>query len=200
MPIKKILVPLAGRYDPADPESLEEPALETAFMVGRRMSAHVEAMCIEAEPSEARAHLTPWIPQLAIERLINDLEEESDRRRENARLLFDTVTARIDAPRLSTPDRKNRFSVDFLETVGSVREPLATRGRLADLIVTACPPSGRDLDKPLVLEVALRETGRPLLISHTEAPAAFGRKVAVAWNGSAEASRAVGLVPTSTVE
>ena len=39
MPIRKTLVPLSGQYDPADLESLEKPALETAFNVGLRLSA-----------------------------------------------------------------------------------------------------------------------------------------------------------------
>ena len=53
MSVRRILVPLSGQYSPNDPVSLEFPALETGFLVGRKFDAHVEVFCIEAEPSEA---------------------------------------------------------------------------------------------------------------------------------------------------
>lgn len=193
MTIRKILVPLSGQYDPADPEALEEPALETALIVARRLNAHVEVFCIEAEPSEAHGHLAPWIPRLAVEQLLDTIEEESDKRRERARALFEAVTLRFKAPRISKPDREAGFSVNLLEQAGDIGGSLSIRGRLADLIVTACPPLERDGGVPPLLSVALRETGRPVLISREAASETFGERVAVAWNGSAEASRAVGL-------
>jgi len=49
MPIRKVLVPLSGQHDPADPDSPERPALETAFLLGRRLDAHVEVCCIKAD-------------------------------------------------------------------------------------------------------------------------------------------------------
>lgn len=59
MSIKKILIPLSGQYDPADPESLDKPALVTAFNVGRHLNAHVEVFCIEAELTRAQSRLSP---------------------------------------------------------------------------------------------------------------------------------------------
>jgi nucleotide-binding universal stress UspA family protein len=41
--------------------------------------------------------------------------------------------------------------------------------------------------------VALRETGRPVLISSSAASDTFGKRIAIAWEGSAEAVRAVNL-------
>ncbi len=193
MPIRKILVPMSGQYDPADPESLEKPALETAFNLGRRFNAHVEVFCMEAQPSEARGHLAPWMPRLAVEDLLNMIEKESDKRRERARELFEAVAGRFSAPRISQPDPEAGFSVCFLEQVGEIGGSLSIRGRLADLIVTACFPLDEYASVPPMLEVALRETGRPLLISRSTVSKNFGQKIAIAWNGSAEAARAVDL-------
>jgi nucleotide-binding universal stress UspA family protein len=44
-----------------------------------------------------------------------------------------------------------------------------------------------------MLEVALRDTGRLVLICLMKASETIGRRVAVAWDGSVEASRAVAL-------
>jgi nucleotide-binding universal stress UspA family protein len=191
--IRKILVPLSGQYDLADPEGLEEPALETALIVARRLNAHVEVFCIEAQPSEARGRLAPWMPRLAVEEFLDMIEAESDKRRERARALFESVATRFNAPRTLNPDPEAGFSVNMLEQVGDIGGSLPIQGRLADLIVTACPPLDRSGGVPPLLEASLRETGRPVLISRQAATDTFGEKIAVAWNGSAEASRAVGL-------
>lgn len=193
MAIRKILVPLSGQYDPEDPESLEQPALETGFVLGRRFDAHVEVFCIEAERSDTRTQLAPWIPGAAVDELLDTIDVESDRRRHRARTLFDTVSARFKPPALLQPGANDGFSANFIERVGEVRRSLAVSGRLADIIVTARPPLAADTDRPLMLEVALRETGRPVLICSKTTGDTFGQHVAVAWNGSAEASRAVAM-------
>ncbi|MEE4144062.1 MAG: universal stress protein, partial [Halieaceae bacterium] len=88
------------------------------------------------------------------------------------------------------------FSVNFLEQEGTVGGSLSVRGRLADLIVTASFPLGHkhlNGGVPPLLEVALRGTGRPLLLSPQKTVETFGNKIAIAWNGTVEAARAVGL-------
>jgi len=45
MPLGKILAPLSGQYDLDGPNSLERPALEITFLLGR---------CLDAQESTAR--------------------------------------------------------------------------------------------------------------------------------------------------
>ena len=193
MPIRKILVPLSGQYDPADLESIERAACETAFSIGSRLDAHVEVLCIEVRAGEARDEMARWMPHLAIEDLLSRIEAESDQRRARARELFAAVSDAFSAPSSSDPDPDAGFSVNFIEREDEGGGSLAARGRLADLIVAAGYSLGRDGGIPGILEIALRETGRPLLIAPSLAGKIFGQKVAIAWNGSAEAARAVGL-------
>lgn len=194
MAIRKILVPLSGQYDPEDPESLEKPALETAIALGRRLSAHVEVFCIAAQPSETFGYLSPWLPTYGMKDVLDMVAKESDKRRERAATLFEQVASAFSAPRLSAPEANTvaGFSVNFIKQVGTVHASVPVRGRLADLIVTACLPVEQNGIMPTILEAALRETGRPVLISPPNACEAFGKKIAIAWNGSAEAARAVG--------
>lgn len=192
MQVRKILVPLSGQYDPADPESLELPALATAFDLGRRFGAHVEVFCVEALSSEGRRQMPRWVPRLAVDDLIDMIEKEDDNRRQRARALFKATAERYSAPERSEPVRGAGFSVDFVEVIGEVNQSFPSRGRLADLIVTACFPLERHFDVPTLLEVALRETGRPVLVAPPAARTLLGKKIAIAWNGSAEAARAVG--------
>ncbi len=65
---------------------------------------------------------------------------------------------------------------------------LARRGRVSDLIVVGCaaPEGSRTL-----LELALRSTGRPVLLVPARSGAIPGRRIAIAWNGSIESARAL---------
>ena len=156
------MVPLSGQYDPADPESLEMPALETAFDLGRRFGSHVEVFCVEALPSEAQRQMPWWMPRLAVDDLIDMIEKKGDMRRQRARDLFKSTVERYSVPERSRPLHGDGFSVEFLKVIGEVDDSLPSRGRLADLIVTACFPLAQHGTVPPLLEIALRETGRPL--------------------------------------
>ncbi len=191
MTTRKILVPMSGSYDPANPQVLEQPALETGFVIAQGLDAHLEVFCIEADPGDTQSRLAPWMPELAVDQLLNMIEWENDARRTRSRELFETVADQFKAPRISTPSARKGFSVSFLEQTGTLRNWLTARGRLADLIVTACPPLEDESGVPPILEISLRETGRPVLISRETAIKTFPRTVAIAWNGSAEAARAV---------
>lgn len=46
MDIRKILVPLSGRFDPADSESLDAPALQTALGLARHLDARIEVLSV----------------------------------------------------------------------------------------------------------------------------------------------------------
>lgn len=192
MTIRKILVPLIGRHARELPTALDRPALDMAFVAGRALDAYVEVFCIEAPAAEPHAQMAPWLPGAAVDRVLDAINHENAERRARAAAAFEAAVARHRAPRGASPDAATGFCVDFVERVGDVGGSLGIRGRLADLIVTA-KSEAADGRIPLLLEVALRETGRPVLIAAGEAADDLGRRVALAWNGSAEASRAVAL-------
>ncbi len=193
MTIRKILVPLSGQYDPEDPAALDRPALDTGFTLGARFKAHVEVFCVESDVSFDRAPLAPWVPGHAMEDLIDWIEKLSEQRRTRARAAFDAAVKRWQPLRSKRPSASAGPSVEFLEQVGDVRDSIAYRGRLADLIVTANSSNEFGARVPPILDAALRETGRPVLISPPDVGQGIGDRVLIAWNGSSEASRAVAL-------
>jgi len=193
MSIRKILVPLSGQYDPEDPVSLERPALETAFRLGRRLRAHIEVVCIEAESQQAHENVAPWIPGGAVKSLIDAIEAESNQRRVRARELYETVCQEFDATQAIAPGIHPHTTANFLEQFGDIRDSLVLRGRLSDLIVTACPPIDWKGTLPLILDGALRQSGRPVLVSPPLTLPTLGDRIAIAWNGSAGSMRAVSM-------
>ena len=69
---------------------------------------------------------------------------------------------------------------------------MATCGRLADLIVAPRGDIDSDVEDEVALETALFHSGRPLLLAPPTPSNDFGERIAIAWDGSAEAARAVG--------
>ena len=192
MSYRIILVPLNGHYNCTDPESLELPALDAAFRIGQALDARVRVFLIDAPPPGQQKHSASWVPVHGIEQVMEGIDSANEQSRKYALQAFQSTIERFDAP-LASADTDSGFAVEFLETDGSVAELLANQGRLADLIVTAHPPADRPNSKPLMLEIALRETGRPVFIAPVTPFATVAEHVAIAWNGSSEAARAVAL-------
>lgn len=82
------------------------------------------------------------------------------------------------------------------EETGDAATLVARRARFFDLVVLG--RSDRVIDAPHTdaIEETLIRSGRPVLLAPAEAPAAIGESMAIAWNGSAGAVRAVaGALP-----
>lgn len=96
--------------------------------------------------------------------------------------------------KLETQDRPtgDRATVSFAEDVGRQVDVIKRHGRLADIIAVAKPDRDRNLGIN-TLKTALFHSGRPVLMCpHRDtAPETLGETVAIAWNGSAEAARAL---------
>lgn len=187
---EKILVPLSGRYDPDDPESLDAVALEVGLKVGQELEAHVEILCVTGPPREPEKALAAWIPSYGIEQLLDMIEQEGEARHERAKLSFKMAINSLEIRPAITSEASSGFSAEFVEHVGEIRQSVG-RGRLADLVVIANSPERWRWHFRPILDAALWDTGRPLLVSPPKAPPSLGRRVAIACNGSIEASRAV---------
>ena len=92
-------------------------------------------------------------------------------------------------PLADKPGRKAAASASWRQEKGRESVVVGERGRLADLIVME--RTDETWPGPVVLEAALLETGRPVLIVPKTKPKTIGTSVAIGWNGSAEAASAV---------
>ncbi len=183
MTIRRILVPVLGKEDPESGAMLEVPALETGFSLGERFGARVDVLCIEA----ARTTGLPWwIPDSGLDELLDLIERRDAQRRDQARAIFDRIAGERRPP-ISEPDEtRTGYSVSFVELTEDSGS-LAAHGRLADLIVLAhagIPPEA-------LVEDLLRDTGRPVLVLPRTTSSPALDHIALAWNGSLEAARAV---------
>lgn len=188
MPIRSILVPIL----PGDPF---ERRLDAALPLARKLEAHFDIVALCADPIETLAFsASGFMPNGATLQILQDETDRYGRATETSIAAWRQRNALPDRLR----DRSLRtVCATFAQHVGAPDREMARRGRLADLIV---------LDRPhttegwwsTVVDAAIFDTGRPVLLIP---PAPFqpvptlGR-VAVAWNGSLQATRAiVGAMP-----
>lgn len=188
MSIRKILVPLSGRHDPADPQSLDAPALTAGFSLARKFAAEMEVLCVTQPPSTESTIWADWIPDYGIDELLGAIERQSGARHRQARASYDKA--------LEASEDTQRRTSRFVEKVGEIGDTVGSFGRLSDLIVVASTEARWGAPFRPILEAALRRAARPVFVSSPKLTDAACRHVAIAWNDTAEAARAAfGALP-----
>jgi nucleotide-binding universal stress UspA family protein len=182
MSIRKILAPVDGSES-------SRTALRTAFQVGQRFGAHVLAMHVRIDPTQAVPFVGEGMSGAVVQELIELTEREVAARAAVAREIFDQLQLSAGIPKLSTPASVGP-SAAWAESVGREEDALIRRGRLADLIVVARPADPDSLGH-VTLSRALFETGRPVLVAGSEEAESIGQRIVIAWNGGVQAARAI---------
>jgi nucleotide-binding universal stress UspA family protein len=182
MTIRKLLVPLgateAGRQ-----------ALEAAFTVATAFSAHVEVVHVRPDPQDAVPLLGEGVSGAMVEELIILTEKEAAARAAKAKQHFEDCRLHREIAVAHTPSSAGP-STCWTEIVGRENDVTAAQGRLADLIVVGRSLSEAGAAAAATLNAALFESGRPVLVVSEVLPD-IGKRIAIAWNGSAEAARSV---------
>ncbi|CAA7626467.1 universal stress protein [Magnetospirillum sp. UT-4] len=163
-------------------------ALEATFRLFP--AAHATALHVRIDPTAAVPLVGEGMSGAMVEEMLNAAERQAAERAQAARAAFDQVRARFGVTLQAAPPAAGP-TADWLEVAGREEEAVAWRGRLHDLVVTGCPREGAETPSLLTLNAALLESGRPLLLAPTTPPAGPASRIAVAWNGSAEAGRAI---------
>jgi nucleotide-binding universal stress UspA family protein len=178
MDIRIILVPLRGTRS-------DYHLLHIALLLAKRFGAHVAALHIELSDAWVIASLGDGIS----ERNIHDAFERRAEETRHARMAFDEWLA---ANQLDEGSPRNGAAASFGVAGGFEVRAFPVHARYADLVVLSSPANGVMHHFGPNLEIAaLLRGGCPALIVPAYATACPGRTVAIAWDASAEAARAV---------
>lgn len=184
MPIKAIFVPLT------DSESAAA-TLGAAFNLAKTFGGHVSTVHLRSDPSHALGDFTgETISPVLVEQVITDSETRSKETAAKARKAFDAAVKKAGAVTTKRAP-KDALSASYDEVTGFSDDAIEERGRVSDLIVVRRARDAQDANARIVGEAALMGTGRAVLFVPPRAPAKIGSNVAIAWNGSREAARAV---------
>ncbi len=160
-------------------------SLSAACTVGRAFASHVEALHVRISAFAQADTATMF------EGVRKAAEAELAARAEAAKRMFDDLCRERGIPVVAAPQTYSTPSAAWREEDGREEDAVTMRGRLADLVVMARPRPGHEPPYLASVQAALGETGRPLLLVPAATAAPVGTTVVIAWNGSAEAARAV---------
>ena len=187
MAIKKILVPFGDA-------KIGIGALSAALVLGRNFDAQVSVLHVRPDPrSAAMAYMGEPVSASMIDGIMATMEKRTASDAAKAKKAFDDACAKGKMPIAGKTPTVGKASASFTDQTGYEDVSIRERGRVSDLIVMARPDGQLAASQRLSLEAALIDTGRPLLVVPSKASAKIGSGVAIAWNGSAQAARAVGM-------
>ncbi|HTI87603.1 MAG TPA: universal stress protein [Alphaproteobacteria bacterium] len=187
MAIKKILVPISDAKDGSG-------ALAAALALGRDFNAQVVVLHVRPDPrAEAIAYMGEPMSSSMVDEVMRSAEKRAAQNAAKVRKAFDDACAKAKVAVSAKSAAPNAVSASFEEVTGIEDEELRDRGRVVDLLVVARPQGPLAGPQRLTLEAALIDTGRPAIVVPPKAPAKIGGNVAIAWNNSTQASRAVAL-------
>jgi nucleotide-binding universal stress UspA family protein len=187
MSIAKILVPVRG-------DGKGENVLAHAAAIARRHNAHIEVVHCRSRPKDM-IPVGVFLSAGLREQLEAQAVELANAEEANLQGLFRKLMQRlgIEIVETGTPPR-DRPTAGWFEEQGRQMDVIKSHGRLADVVAVAKPDRDRNLGIN-TLKAALFNTGRPVLLCPPAAkpPETLGDRIAIAWNGSTEAARAVAL-------
>ena len=175
--------------------SASDGTVELACRFARRFGAHLEAFHAKPDPRDLFTYSTDAFGTAMSGDFVDRFIKDSDSIAAKAQASFEAALARHQiaisaAPSLSLPD-KISASGSWREEVGYAATLVSRRARFFDLVVLG--RSDRVVDQPHtdVVEQTLLNSGRPVLVAPAEPPADIGDNIAIGWNGSDAATRAL---------
>lgn len=181
----KILVPVRG-------DGKGDNVLAHAAALARRFNSHIVVAHCRARAEDMMPFGVP-LPAFARDTFLKQAQVLADQVEEGMREELRVLAEKLGLTETDAPT-SDAATVEFVEEPGRMVDVIKHFGRLADLIAVPKPDRDRNVGSNS-LKAALFRTGRPVLMCPPAdtIPADLGAHLAIGWNGSMEASRAVAL-------
>jgi nucleotide-binding universal stress UspA family protein len=193
MTVKTILAAASGGTASAG-------AVELACRFARRFNAHVEGFHAKPDPFDLVKYDAVMGASVLTDAFIKRFTADADANAAKVRSEFTAALQRhgMDLSRHAPNELPGQIggSAVWHEEVGGGPTLVARRARFFDLVVLG--RSERVIENPHsdTVEQTLLQSGRPVLLAPAKAPEVIGDSIALGWNGSAAAVRAmIGVLP-----
>jgi nucleotide-binding universal stress UspA family protein len=184
MSVRKFLLPVSS-------SASAEAALHAGLMLAKMWNAHLQVLHIRVDSRDIAPLAGEGLSGAMIEEMMSATEKESGSRAYGLRELFNEAT---EAETVAVGDAmrgRNEPSASFTTMTGREDEIIAFQARLADLTIVPHPQAGEDVAAADALHAVLFDSGRPVLLAPVERPLSIGKRIAIAWNGTANAASAL---------
>lgn len=187
MPIAAVLVLASGG-------TRTEGCLKAAAEVAESANATLDILHVSLDPRMALPMVGEGMAAGMIQDVIERNEQEALARRNKAREAAEALAASKGQTLLEASVEVDQpgFSITWQASQGSETAILKAAAPYRDLIVLERPDLDEDAYATVCVEAALMETGRGVLLIPPGAASAAMDHIAIAWDGSAFATRAVG--------
>lgn len=182
--MRLIIVPVANR-----PEC--RIALDAAFRLAASLRADVAGYHIRPEHREQGVTLGPLLPDDDVHAAFALTDAKAASHSRTARALYERVAAKHGFGSARRPRRSTKSSASWHEVAGTPARVFAVVGPVADLAVVSRPAARRAGSARAFLLGALLHSAKPVLVMPQRGQRMFGRRIAIAWNQSADAASAV---------
>ena len=179
---RHILVPATGT-------ACDAAVFDAAVRVARLSGAHLEFLHVRVDVTETLLAMTAggMGGGGAVQEVVDRLEGEAKATETRVWEAFGALCAREG---IANDPAQGQVSAELVVESGPEAQWSSEYGRFADLVVVGRAVDGQGSGGE-VLEAALMDTGKPILIVPQVAPAAFPGTVVIAWKDTPEAARAV---------
>lgn len=166
-------------------DDVSQQAFEVAMRIARPLNGYVEGLFVLRRPP-----LIDGDSHVLDESHFSLFDEECRRMAAQAKVRFDACAAAHGLP-VEAVSASRGAAVGWREIDGVEGQVIGSHGRLFELLVL-----GRDFGRPwlnwlTMVESALFESGRPVLLTPAKPGPTFGENVVIAWNSSTETARTV---------
>lgn len=165
--------------------------LSAAHAVARPFDGHVDALHVRADPKAFLDYTGDAMTGDAYAQLIDAVEKEVAEKSKAARVAFDAWCRKNAVELIGEPKAGAQVTATWIETTGAEDRVVARDGLLRDILVLLSSAGEEDLRGEQTIQRALFESGRPVLIVPRKKTVGEFKRIAVFWNGSKEAARAV---------
>jgi len=181
---RKLLLPLSDT-------ACGHVALSLGVQLAMSWRAHLAAMIVRVDAASVAPLAGEGLSGAMIEDMMAATERESAGRAQGLEGLF-LAAAKAAGITVRDPDGPADEATAMLSTVtGRDEEVIPGLARLSDLTILPHPLQEEDPGAGGCLHAVLFESRRPVLIAPRKQVSAIGRRCAVAWNGTSEASAAI---------
>lgn len=181
----RILVPLIG-------DKKDDVALTAAHLLTKQQGGLIEARLFQRDPLTAMPIVGEGVSAANVEKLLEAAQHLREEQANNANTSFNSWCTKEAIP-IGVMPMDGETAANFEDVEGSVPASVVTPARVADITVVVTEGANEDASRHEITQAVLLDALRPVMLVPTQLPSSIGKHIVVAWNGSAEATRAVSM-------
>ncbi len=189
MSIKIVMAPLTGG-------KTDRPVLDAAYLLACSTKAHIHVVFLLRDPADVLASsagigMGGGMAVGILESISEAAIEQVENARKTAQAHYDSWRQETGVREASDPTGIDEVTAERSEVSGDPRRNLINMGRLVDVICIMNAGASIEYDSKVLMEAALMETSSAVLLAPSNIDTPPIKSVAIAWNNSLEATRAV---------